>query len=255
MGDRQALEDVKEYIQRAELDWVEPGPIHWRINLDKLNNRLKNSEFQILNQLPWATGIAVAEPKLTPTTYPASMVGTFSNPPIARVRLVIARENLVKATPDVFISYSWDSEEHKVWVHSLATQLRVHGVNALIDHWGAKVGHELTLFMEKAVRDNDFVVVICTPEYKRKSENRIGGVGYEGGLITDELYHGGKEGKFIPVLRRGDWKTGKPSWFGSRQGLDLRDSEKQESEYERLRKNLLGISEQAPPLGPSFISV
>jgi hypothetical protein len=31
--------------------------------------------------------------------------------------------------PECFISYSWDSEAHKDWVRSLATELMSNGVN------------------------------------------------------------------------------------------------------------------------------
>ncbi|MCG1012151.1 TIR domain-containing protein [Tepidanaerobacter sp. GT38] len=38
-----------------------------------------------------------------------------------------------KEYPTVFISYSWDSEEHENWVAFLAAKLRENGVDATID--------------------------------------------------------------------------------------------------------------------------
>jgi len=38
-----------------------------------------------------------------------------------------------KEYPTVFISYSWDSEEHENWVVFLAAKLRENGVDATID--------------------------------------------------------------------------------------------------------------------------
>ena len=37
--------------------------------------------------------------------------------------------------PTVFISYSHDNDAHKAWVLKLATDLRSHGVNAILDQW------------------------------------------------------------------------------------------------------------------------
>jgi hypothetical protein len=41
--------------------------------------------------------------------------------------------------------------------------------------------------MEKSVRENDYVLIICTPTYKSKSDNRVGGVGYEGDIMTGKF--------------------------------------------------------------------
>jgi hypothetical protein len=37
--------------------------------------------------------------------------------------------------PRVFISYSWDSDEHKDRVRALATHLRKNGIDARLDQW------------------------------------------------------------------------------------------------------------------------
>jgi len=37
--------------------------------------------------------------------------------------------------PCVFISYSWDSLEHRQWVAQLATSLRQNGVEVILDQW------------------------------------------------------------------------------------------------------------------------
>lgn len=45
--------------------------------------------------------------------------------------------------PKVFISYSHDSEEHKEWVLELATNLRKHGIDVILDQWELAVGKDL----------------------------------------------------------------------------------------------------------------
>jgi len=87
----------------------------------------------------------------------------------------------------VFISYSWDSELHKTWVKTLAKRLRKDGVDVKLDCWSAVPGSQLPAFMEESIRDNEFVLIVCTPNYKNKSDNRKGGVGYEGDIMTAEI--------------------------------------------------------------------
>ena len=33
--------------------------------------------------------------------------------------------------------------------------------------------------MEREIRKNDYILIICVPKYKAKSDNRVGGLGYE----------------------------------------------------------------------------
>ena len=65
-------------------------------------------------------------------------------------------------------------------------------------------------FMEQSISNSDFVLVICTPGYRERSDGRIGGVGYEGHIITSEIFGRGNHEKFIPILRRGTWGEGNP---------------------------------------------
>ena len=83
----------------------------------------------------------------------------------------------------VFISYSWDDEDHKKWVTDLSNKLRDDKVFVALDQWNLSFGDQLTEYMERSIRENDFVLIICTPRYKEKSNNRVGGVGYEGDII------------------------------------------------------------------------
>ena len=99
--------------------------------------------------------------------------------------------------PSAFISYSWEDEKHKEWVKKFAEQLRKDGVDAILDQWHLDLGDQLPDFMEKSIRDNDFVLIICTPKYKEKSDMRAGGVGYEGDIITAEVFTNRNHKKFI----------------------------------------------------------
>lgn len=157
--------------------------------------------------------------------------------------------------PTTFISYSWDSEEHKAWVLELAERLTRDGVHVILDRWHLGPGADRTYFMESAVRDSDFVVVICTPEYAKKSNARTGGVAYEAMIITAELARQVLQRKFIPVLRSGSWgPTSQPTWLESKMGVDLRGNPYDERQYEDLLRTLHQEPLSPPPLGekPAF---
>lgn len=152
--------------------------------------------------------------------------------------------------PKISVSYAWEDEAHMGWVGEFATRLRGDGIDVSLDQWLVGLGKALPEFMEKLVRDNERVLVICTPTYKEKSDGRVGGVGYEGDLMTGELLTQSKREKFIPVLRAGNWTESTPSWLSGRVGVDLRGSDYSESEYRKLVDELHSRRPQAPPLGP-----
>ena len=112
--------------------------------------------------------------------------------------------------PRAFVSYSWDDESHKDWVATLATHLRRDGIDTTLDQWHAVPGDQLTAFMEREIRENDYVLIICTPNYRMKSDERRGGVGYEGAIMTAEIFTSGNHRKFIPVLAQGTWGEAAP---------------------------------------------
>ena len=162
--------------------------------------------------------------------------------------------------PTAFITYSWDDEEHKAWVKGFAERLRVDGVNVLLDIWEVALGGQLPEFMERAVADSDFVLAICTPGYRERSDERRGGVGYEGHIITSEIAASGNQEKFIPILRRGTWGDREPSdaaatWIRGKLYIDLSGNPYSEEQYKSLVEALLGVREAPPPIGEPMSTV
>jgi RNA polymerase sigma factor (sigma-70 family) len=150
-----------------------------------------------------------------------------------------------------FISYSWDDLTHKTWVREFASGLRKDGIETILDQWHSTPGEQLPLFMEQAVRDNDFVLVVCTPKYKTKYDNRAAGVGYEGDIIQGEIFVKNNHRKFIPILRRGNWEDVAPSALLGSYYIDLRDGSSYASNYEDLVLTLQGRRPQPPTVGIS----
>ena len=162
-------------------------------------------------------------------------------------------------TPTAFITYSWDDEEHKKWVKQLASRLRRDGIDVVLDRWANAPGSQLTAFMEQAVSDNDFVLVICTSGYRIRSDQRRGGVGYEGDIITSEIFYRGNLEKFIPILRSGTWGDGETTdaaatWLRGKVYIDLSGDPYSEDNYRELVSTLFGQRETAPPLGEPMVA-
>ncbi|MCY3956236.1 MAG: toll/interleukin-1 receptor domain-containing protein [Nitrospira sp.] len=150
--------------------------------------------------------------------------------------------------PKAFMSYSWDDDQHKEWVARLATNLRDDGVEIILDQWHAVPGDQLSEFMERQIRENDYVLIICTPNYRLKSDGRKGGVGYEGDIMTAEVHNQRNHRKFIPILARGTWEEAAASWLKGKYYIDLSSPDRYEKNYQDLIATLLGERRIAPPL-------
>jgi hypothetical protein len=156
----------------------------------------------------------------------------------------------MRLPPKAFMSYSWDDEAHKTWVRSLATRLRSDGVDVTLDQWHAAPGDQLPAFMEKAVRTSDFVLIVCTPKYRKRSDQRVGGVGYEGDIMTAEVLTKHNDKKFIPILCQGEWDASAPSWLRGKYYIDLRDmTTLPNTSYGQLLNTLHSRGPTPPPLG------
>ena len=155
--------------------------------------------------------------------------------------------------PTVFISYSWDNDAHKDWVFDLAAKLQNAGIDVKLDRDGAQPGTQIPDWMERAIVESDFVILVCTPGYRDRWYRNIGGVGYEGTVIKGQLLAPNGITRFIPILRGGAWRDAAPPYFYGAIYLDLTND--LPSELESLidflhgRKTLNLPDRDALPLG------
>jgi hypothetical protein len=152
--------------------------------------------------------------------------------------------------PQAFLSYAWESDQHKIWVQKFAERLYGDGVETILDYWGLPPGSDRPVFMERSIEQCRFVIVICTPTYAQKANSREGGVGYESMVLTAELAKKIDSRKIIPVLRSGDWSSSLPAYLQTKHGVNLRGDPYDEGEYEQLIRTLHGEPVRHPPLGP-----
>lgn len=111
--------------------------------------------------------------------------------------------------PKLFISYSWDNEinnDHKNWVLKLATDLRRHGVDVILDQWDARLGNDLAFFMEQGLTNSQLVICVCSAQYTAKANQKKGGVGYEKRIICNDLISDANRDYVIPIIRNNPGK-------------------------------------------------
>lgn len=160
-------------------------------------------------------------------------------------------EQIPEDTPIVFISYSWDSDEHKQWVSDLSKDLREKfRVYTLLDQYN-RGGDDLITFMQKGLKRADRVLIIGTPKYKEKIEKQLGGAKFEDQVITIELYHNMGSSKFVPILRDGSFGDSFNELIETRTGYDMRNDTNYEKVLQELASDLWGCPmNAAPTLGP-----
>ena len=149
--------------------------------------------------------------------------------------------------PRVFVSYSWEDEEHIEWTKRLANHLIENGVDIHIDQYDLELGDRLPQFMEKEITRANYVLIICTPNYKEKADNRQSGVGYEGHIIAGELFQKQNERKFIPIIRKGEIEECFPTYLLSKLGIDFKDDNKFEEKLQELLATIYGRKSKPKP--------
>lgn len=161
-----------------------------------------------------------------------------------------------REAPELFISYSWVSDEHVVWVTNLASRLRTDGVNARLDKWDVRIGDDLNLYMEQYADASSRVLVVLSDDYGSKADRRgqqPSGVATETAIITPTVYRSLESNRVIPVIPGSGTVTGDPvvpTYLGGRNWIDFRHD--YEGAYEKLVRELHGVPlEAAPQLGPN----
>jgi len=152
------------------------------------------------------------------------------------------------APPDCFISYAWGIREHEQWVERrLATDLLNAGITVILDRWEARIGASLPRLTER-IADCRRIIVVGTPEYKRKYHNddpmHGSMVAAECDLIGQRMI-GSEESKrsVLPILLAGTEDSAFPPLLHGRVYADFRESG---AYFDSVLDLLLSLYEIAP---------
>ncbi|WJS05795.1 toll/interleukin-1 receptor domain-containing protein [Roseibium aggregatum] len=152
----------------------------------------------------------------------------------------------------VFISYSHDSEAHKMWVRELAEFLAKKGIEVLLDQWDLDFGDDIAAFMERSIVDTDRVLVICTDNYIAKANAGAGGVGYEKTIVTAEILRDpDNRRKFLPIVRNVIGEQRMPTFFGAALYADLSDEKDNSTVRSDIVRRIYEVPLTKPEIGPS----
>ena len=156
--------------------------------------------------------------------------------------------------PTVFLSYSRDSPEHADRVLALADRLRGDGFDAALDQYEVSPPEGWPLWRERQVKQDDFVLLVCTARYGRitggeEEAEADRGARYEADLIRNLLYQGGGAGlsRLLPVLPAGSEAADIPLPV---RGADFYQVDTADGYGELLRRLMGQAAAPRPPLGP-----
>lgn len=164
----------------------------------------------------------------------------------------ITGDSPISSLGEVFVSYSWDNEEHIKAVLALSNRLRADGIDCVLDQYEVSPHEGWPRWMDRKIATASLVLVICTQTYYervmgRESPDKGHGVKWEGNIIYQHLYNQGADNqKFIPVLMQGADRNFIPIPL---QGASFFPVDN-DAGYERLYNRLLGRAPaEKPPLG------
>ncbi|RHJ53165.1 toll/interleukin-1 receptor domain-containing protein [Bacteroides sp. AM10-21B] len=156
--------------------------------------------------------------------------------------------------PKVFISYSYDCEQHEQWVEQLANQLRTDaGVNAIIDKFALNVTSDLNQIMIQGFKDSDKVVIVVTENYAKKAKELSSGVGYEMSLATILARRTDSKEKLIFIKRDNtDFDSVFPFQFKDYYAIDFSEDSLFNDRFKELYHKIWGKEFHAvAPIGKS----
>ena len=154
----------------------------------------------------------------------------------------------------VFISYSHDLPEHSERVLALSNRLRALGLDAELDRYHVRPPQGWPHWCEEQLRPeaSSFVLVICTPTYRARVENRVGadegrGVYWEGAILYNYLYNAKGNSRFIPVLLDDAPEAAIPLPLDGHTRYRIRAFELTDPGFEAIYRELTGQPETLKP--------
>lgn len=234
---KQPLEFI-ETLQRVLKPW----------KLEKFVPKIETEVFQVNNDgLNMPDEVGYEKPKIAEVS--------IENINENKVKQYDARKRLLEESilgmipeghPVVFISYSWDSPEHKVWVAKFADDLTSKGIYVLFDDY-LDSGTTLPMFMEYGIERSDKVLIIGTPKYKEKCTGMSSGVAFEDTIIRSSMFQNLGTKKIIPCLREGGFTESFPIILSGCKGHDFSNDDNYDKTIDNLCRDIYGKPRRVRP--------
>lgn len=147
---------------------------------------------------------------------------------VFRLRAYIAEQKITP--PECFISYAWGVPDHERWVEKrLVDDLLKAGLQIVFDRRDNQIGDSLTRFISRIPYCKS-IVVVGTPQYFQKFENRLSTTGSvvaaEVDLISQRLISSQEEKRTVKtLLLAGEKKTSLPPLMWDAIHADFRNDE------------------------------
>ena len=147
----------------------------------------------------------------------------------------------------IFLSYSWDSDDHRAWVQALAEDIENfnESFEVIYDRVGMDHQVDRNFFMEQAVNLSDVMLAIVTKAYGEKANLRQGGVGRETSMAVERHFTemGNNAKSSILVIRR-ESDAEIPHYLKPKLYFDFSKQEGYSSALAELSQELTAIQDQ-----------
>lgn len=153
----------------------------------------------------------------------------------------------------IFISYSWDSEDHKQWVQHLADDLveLLPDLDVEYDQRGMDHRVDRNQYMEAGIFNSDAVLAIVTKSYTEKADTRQGGVGRETSMAAERHWtdlNSKSKTRILAIKREAGAEV--PRYLKSSLYFDFTHGDSYKSELERLKGQLQQFESHATERPP-----
>lgn len=145
----------------------------------------------------------------------------------------------------IFISYSWDSENHKQWVQQLADDLVELLPDLDVDYDQRGMDHRVdrNQYMEAGIFGSDAVLAIVTKNYTEKANARQGGVGRETAMAAERHWmdiDSKSKTRILTIKKEAGAEV--PRYLTANLYFDFTRTESYKAELSRLKDELESIS-------------
>jgi hypothetical protein len=108
---------------------------------------------------------------------------------IAKPKVEVLKAGDSTGNDAIFVTYSWDGDDHENRVHSFVNFLRQNGFNAKMDKMLSQEQTSVNFkqMMHQAMHSFNKVIVILSPGYKIKADEFKGGVGTEYRMLINDI--------------------------------------------------------------------